>query len=452
MAKDLTVGNPLKQIVLFALPLYFGSIFQQVYNIIDTAIVGRFLGSVPLAGVGAASPVINFLVSLLVGFSVGGSIAIARLFGEHDAEKTAQVVKTIVTASFVIALAISVSGIIFARPLLGLLGTPADAMPYALIYLRIVLAGMLFTVFFNQLSGMLRGLGNSKTPLYFLIFSSCVNIVLDLVFIVLLDWGVSGAAWATVIAQAISCALMVFYIARRVPELHFSLRGTPVSRESLQLVLRYGLPMGLQQSSISLGHVLMQGIVNTTSTATVSATAVMAAYASATKIDLLAVMPMVNLASALSTYAAQCAGKGEMARIRTATRTVDGVTVALCVVLAVLFICFRTPLISVFLDADESLIAAQAITAGTLFLLTTPPFYWVLGLVHNHLNAMAGTGDTVFYMAVMIGMMLLRVALAWVFVHPADMGYFGIWVSFPASWAIACAVVMVCYRRRSRTW
>ncbi|MBR3257771.1 MAG: MATE family efflux transporter, partial [Eggerthellaceae bacterium] len=259
MAKDLTVGNPLKQIVLFALPLYFGSLFQQVYNIIDTAIVGRFLGSVSLAGVGAASPVINFLISLLVGFSVGGSIVIARLFGEHDVGKTAQVVKTIVTASFVIALAISASGIIFARPQLDLLGTPADAMPHALVYLRIVLAGMLFTVFFNQLSGMLRGLGNSKTPLYFLVFSSCVNIVLDLVFIILLNWGVPGAAWATVIAQGISCVLMVLYIAKRVPELHFSLRGTPVSRESLQLVLRYGLPMGLQQSSISLGHVLMQG-------------------------------------------------------------------------------------------------------------------------------------------------------------------------------------------------
>lgn len=439
MVKDLTCGTPWRHITALAVPLLLGNIFQASYNLIDTVIVGRYAGPYALAGVGIASPIFNLINALLIGLSIGSSIVVSQLFGAKREKELPTAVSTVLWTSLFLSILLTVLGQILTTPLLSILHTPAEDFPFAQAYLRVILCGLVCNVFYNQLTGLLRGLGNTKAPLYILIFSCCINAGLDLFFVCWLKMGVSGAALATILAEGLSAILTALYIRRSVPLLRIKgIQG--FNRGMFTTILRFGFPMGLQQASISIGHVLLQGIVNP------FGSVLIAGYTAAAKVDMFAVMPIISLSSAMSTFAAQNSGAGDYDRVRKGCRTGCGIILVICFLLALVVTPLRTFWMSFFVSAEEyPQAAAEIISLGAGMLAITPPFYWVLGLIHGLNNTIAGAGDTLYSMESMIGMMLLRVCFAWAFIHLGNMDQLGIWLSFPASWAVALTVTVLYY-------
>ncbi len=440
MGNSMTVGKPWKLIVFFALPLLAGNIFQAAYNLVDTMVIGRFVGPDALAGLGIASPIFNLINALLIGLSVGSSIIVAQLFGAKKDEELPAAVSTVLLTSLGLSLLLTVIGQFLVTPLLTVLNTPAEDFVYAETYLRVILCGLVCNVFYNQLSGLLRGLGNAKTPLYFLVFSSVMNILLDLLFVLGFGLGVTGAAVATILSQGLSAVLTALYIRRRVPLLRAG-RGKPqFDTGFFRTALRFGLPMGFQQASISIGHLLMQAIVNP------FGTALIAGYAGAMKVDMFAVMPIISLGTAMSTFSAQNVGCGDYQRVRQGYRVTNGITIAVCVVIGLIVVPLRQVLMGLFVSpADYPQMAEQIIALGMSMLAITPCFYILLGLIHTGLNTMAGAGDTSFSMFAAIFMMLLRIPLALFFIHVCNMDYTGIWWAFPASWVVTLGLVLLRY-------
>ena len=443
MVRNLTEGTAWKQIVALAIPLLLGNIFQASYNLVDTMIVGRYVGPEALAGVGVASPVFNLINALLIGLSVGSSIVVSQLFGAGRERELPTAVNTVVWTSLALAAVLTVVGQLLVDPFLTVLKTPAEDYFYAEVYLRTILCGLVCNVFYNQLSGLLRGLGNTKVPLYFLIFSCCVNAGLDLVFVCGFHMGVVGAGLATIIAEGLSAMLTAVYIKKALPQLRMK-GGKRYDRAMFSTIIRFGLPMGLQQASISFGHVLMQGLINPFGTGLIGG------YAAAVKVDTFAVMPIISLGSAMSTFAAQNAGAGNFERVRQGYRTGCLMTVVICIALAAVVTPGRMFWMRLFVsEAEYPAQAAEIILMGAGMLAVTPLFYWVLGLIHAALNTMAGAGDTVFSMIAMIAMMLLRVVIAWGFIHLASTDETGIWWAFVLSWIITLLFTQIHYFRGS---
>lgn len=440
MTKNMTVGEPWKLIVSFGLPLFVGNVFQQAYNLVDTMIVGKFVGPVALAGVGVASPVFNLINALLIGLSVGSSIMVSQLYGSKREQELPTAMATILTISLVLALILTGVGQLLTVPLLELLDTPAEDLPYAITYLRTIILGLTFNVFYNQLSGLLRGLGNSRVPLYFLILASVLNVVLDLIFVAVLKGGVAGAAAATILAQGISAAMTWVYLIKRVPEFRRQPDTPWLSREMMGTTVRFGLPMALQQGSVSLGHLLLQGLINP------FGTVVIGAFASASKIDLFTLMPTMGLSSALATFSAQNTGAGNLERIRRGFRVTSGMAIGISAVLGGLVWWNRAWLISLFVSAEDyPELAGDMILAGAEMLAILPCFYTLVVLINMCQSVISGAGDTTFSMLTSIGMMVLRIGFAWGFIHWFGMGRQGLWWSFPASWAVTLAVVLIYY-------
>ncbi len=443
MVRNLTEGTAWKQIVALAIPLLLGNIFQASYNLVDTMIVGRFVGPEALAGVGVASPVFNLINALLIGLSVGSSIVVSQLFGAGREKELPTAVSTVVWTSLGLAVILTAAGQLLVDPFLTVLKTPAEDYFYAEVYLRTILCGLVCNVFYNQLSGLLRGLGNTKVPLYFLIFSCCANAGMDLIFVCGFHMGVVGAGLATIFAEGLSAVLTAVYIKKAVPQLCMK-GGKRYDRAMFSTIIRFGLPMGLQQASISFGHVLMQGPI------TPFGPGLIGGSAPAVKVDTFAVMPIISLGSAMSTFAAQNAGAGNFERVRQGYRTGCLMTVVICIALAAVVTPGRMFWMSLFVsEAEYPAQAAEIILMGAGMLAVTPLFYWVLGLIHAALNTMAGAGDTVFSMIAMIAMMLLRVVIAWGFIHLASTDETGIWWAFVLSWIITLLFTQIHYFRGS---
>ena len=438
LVRDLTRDTPWKLIIALAVPLLLGNLFQASYNLVDTMIVGRYAGAQALAGVGIASPVFNLVNALLMGLSVGASILVSQLFGAGKQDQLPRAVATVLWTSLAMALILTLVGQLLVGPLLTALRTPQEDFAAAETYLRTILCGLICNVYYNQLAGLLRGLGNTRAPLCFLMFACCLNVGLDFLFVCGLKWGVRGAALATILSQGVSALLTWRYVLRTVPLLNP--RGAAFDGALFRTTLRFGLPMGLQQASISLGHVLMQWLINP------FGTALIAGYAAAAKVDTLAVMPIISLGSAISAYAAQNVGAERLDRVRLGYRANNAITVGVCLALTALVVPLRQPLMELFVSAEEDPALTEAVVRmGMSMLAVTPLFYCILGLVHSALNTMAGAGDTLFSMISMVAMMLLRVVLAWCLLRWFGTGYVGIWWAFPISWAITLAFVLMYY-------
>ncbi len=439
VVRNLTEGTPWRQIMVLVLPLLLGNVFQASYNLVDTMIVGRFVGPEALAGVGVASPAFHFVNALLIGLSVGSSIVVSQLFGAGREKELPVAVSTVVWTSLVVAVVLTLVGQLLVDPFLTVLRTPIEDYAFAEVYLRTILCGLVCNVFYNQLSGLLRGLGNTQMPLYILIFSCCVNAGLDLMFVCVFSLGVMGAGFATIFAEGLAAALTALYIRKAVPQLRLC-GAWCCDGGMFSAILRFGLPMGLQQASISFGHVLMQGLINP------FGTALIAGYTAAVKVDTFAVMPILSLGSALSTFAAQNVGAEDFGRVRQGYRTGCVMTLVICAALAVVVTPGRMFWMSLFVSAAEYPDqAAQIVVMGAGMLAVTPLFYWVLGLIHVALNTMAGAGDTLFSMVAMIAMMLLRVVLAWGFLHLIGTDETGIWWAFVLSWVLTLLLTQIYY-------
>lgn len=435
MTKDLTQGSPLKGLFLFSLPMLVGNIFQQFYNIVDSVIVGNFVGSNALAAVGASFPVVFLSISMASGLSMGASVVISQQFGAKNIKEMKTTISTAIISLLVLAAAIMLIGSVGAQPLLRLLKTPENIMTDSAIYLRIYFGGAIFLFLYNTLNGIYQALGDSRSPMLFLMVATVINIVLDYSFVVFFDMGVAGVAWATLIAQAVSAALAMFFLVRKLRTIPNDEEGNHVyfKKNSLRKVLRIGVPSMIQQSLVSVSMMMMQGLVNSYGSDLV------AGYTAATKIDTIAMMPMMNFSNALSTYTAQNVGAGKEERVKEGYKAIMLMTFIFCVLVTVVVHFFGANLIGIFMDSNKS---AAVIDYGVQYMQVVSVFYLLMGILFASNGVLRGSGDMGAFLVSSMTNLFGRVACAYglnALTHNCSV----IWWSIPMGWLLGGIISVV---------
>lgn len=422
--RDLTQGNEAKVIVNFAVPMLIGNVFQQLYTTVDSVIVGRGVGKEALAAVGASFPIMFLMISMVMGITMGASVVLSQYFGARDFARLKKTIDTTLIFLFFAALLLTGAGLLWSGAILRAVRTPEAVYPLARQYLQVMFAGMIFLFGYNTVSAILRGLGDSKTPLYFLIIATGMNIVLDLLFVMVFGWGVAGAAWATVIAQGVSFLIGVVYMQRSPHEhLHVSLRRMRFDPTIFRTVLRVGLPSGVQQSLVSLGFVAITRIVNP------FGTDVVAGYTAASRLDSFAAMPAMNLAMAVSTFVAQNLGAGRPERVRRGYRSILAVSAGLSALISLVMVLFKRPLIGLF-TADPSVVRI-----GAEYLLIVSSFYLLFSGMFITGGVLRGAGDTITQMIITIlALWVVRIPVSALLA--SSLGSRGIWWGIPAGWLV----------------
>lgn len=401
-AIDMTIGSPTRHILMFALPLLLGNVLQQLYNMVDSIVVGRFVSDAALAAVGTGFPVIFLLTSFLMGIGMGATIIISQYYGYGDMKTVRRTINTIYTFLMVGAIPLMVAGVLLARPLLLLLDIPQDAYPLASTYVVIIMAGILGTLGYNVNSGILQGLGNSRTPLLFLAIACVINIVLDLLFVIAFHMGVAGVALATVIAQFCSWIFGIIYINKKHPDLHINPFSRVFDRQIFASVLKLGAPIGLQQALFSLGVLALQRLVNSFGTDFV------AGFNGANKLDTFAFMPIQSFATACTTYVGQNIGANRLDRVRQGTRA----TLLLSVCASLLAAAFLLPLGPQFMRLFSE--SPAVVDAGMAYLNRIMPFYWLLAILFTFNSVMRGAGEIMVPMlSSLISLWLARIPVAY---------------------------------------
>jgi putative MATE family efflux protein len=433
--KDLTTGDETRQLIGFALPMLLGNIFQQFYNMVDSFVVGRFVGTTALAAVGTSFPVIFLMLALILGVTSGSTVLIAQFFGAKDLANVRKVVSTSYLFLLAAGIIMSIVGIVATPAILRLLAVPDTIKPEAGSYLQIIFAGMLTTFGYNGVASMLRGLGDSRTPLYLLIAATLINVVLDLLFVVAFHWGVAGAAWATVISQGISFIGVLVVLNRKNELMRIDRTGLSWDKTSFSRMLKIGLPSGVQQTLVSLGMMTLVRLVNEFGAAT------MAAYTAATRLESIASMPAMNLSMAVTTFTGQNIGAGKTERVRRGHLSALVVSVSISLLITLVVILFGRPLMGIFTTDPD------VIRIGGEYLVIVGMFYWLFSIMFINNGVMRGAGDVFIPMfTTIMAFWLVRIPCALLFTRVFGMGSQGIWWSIPAGWAVGCLYTTQYYR------
>lgn len=436
---DFTQGNAAKQIILFSLPMLVGNLFQQLYNMVDAIVVGRFVGGTALAAVGVSMNVIQFLLAVLIGFTTGASVVISQFYGARQYDRLHRTVSTSIIFLAAFSVVITVLGIVLTPQLLRLLNASEDIFADAQLYMRVLLAGMVFPVFFNMYTAYLRALGDSRGPLYILICSSVLNVLLDLLFVAQFKMDVFGAAIATVIAQALAAVLCYFYTRRRVPLLRID---KPVfDRELFRAILKYGAPAALQLSLVSLANLTITRLINS------FGSAAMAGITAATKIDQIAIQPISNISLALSTFVAQNMGAGLEDRAKKGFRSALLFMLLVAVVITVLIMSFGPQLIGLFLDQKDGNMT-EILQVGLEYLNILVVFYFLFAFLFGFNGFFRGAGDAVIAMVFPVASLTIRALSAYGLVYLAGMGPEALAWSIPIGWGLCSFVSWLYYRKR----
>jgi putative MATE family efflux protein len=431
--KDLTKGNETTQIIFFALPMLVGNVFQQFYNMVDSWVVGQFVGTTALAAVGASFPILFLMVALVMGFGMGANVLIAQYYGAKDMQKVRAVIDTTYIVLFWMGMGLTAIGLFFAQPILVLLRVPADVMPQALTYLRIIFSGLLFTFGYNGVGAILRGLGDSMTPLYMLIAATLLNVVLDLVSVLVLHMGVAGVAWATIIAQGVSFIGSLIYLNKTHEFLKTDFRHLQFDRELFLLSLKIGLPSGIQQALVAMGMMFMTAVVNG------FGSIVMAGFSAASRIDSFVGMPSMNISMALSTFVGQNLGASKPERVKKGYRSALAIAMIITLVLVVVLLVFGKALVSIF-TGDQEVIAV-----GARYLRVIAPFYVAFTMMFITNGVIRGAGETIIPMlSTLFAMWLVRVPSAVLF--SSLWGEIGIWWAMPTGWLFGMLIAYSYYR------
>ena len=430
MGNELTEGPVTKSMLRFAVPIILGDLLQLCYNIADTVIVGRFLGADALAAVGSSFSLMTFLTSILLGLAMGSGTVFSIRFGQKDRKA----LKECVLASFVILFAVTVflMAVIFAGidEIIWCLRTPGELETLMKEYLIVIFAGMFGIFLYNFFAALLRSWGNSVVPLIFLAVSAGLNIGLDLWFVAGLEWGVAGAAGATVISQYVSGIGIAVYTRVRFPELIRKEKGIRLRKERIREITGFSALTCLQQSIMNLGILAVQGLVNS------FGTTIMAAFAAAVKIDAFAYLPVQDFGNAFSVFVAQNYGAGKKDRIQKGIRSAVKVSAGFGLLISLLVVIFARPLMTLFIDAREAAVVAQ----GVRYLRIEGSFYCLIGilfLLYGLYRALGKPGMSVVLTVVSLG---VRVALAYGLAAIPSVGVTGIWCSVPIGWFLADAL------------
>jgi len=430
--KDMTTGKEGKLILQFALPMLAGSLFQQFYNVVDSIVVGNFIGKEALAAVGASFPVIFVLISMIIGLASGITIVISQYFGAKDYDNVRRAIDTMYIGMFIASIGTTVVGIIFSEDIFRLLNLPEEVMPMALEYLNIYLLGMISFFGFNGTSAILRGMGDSKTPLYFLIISTLTNVGLDLLFVIVFNMGVKGVALATVISQTGALVTAILYLNRYHKIINIRLHELVFDRQIFKHSIRIGLPTGFQHSFVALGNMAIMGVVNT------FGTDVIAAFSVASRLDAIATIPAMIMAQALATFVGQNLGANKSYRVKTGLLSTILLTSIVTVATTAVIVSFG----NIFIDAFTS--DTNVIDIGSEYLTIVSLFYLVFAFMFTFNGVMRGAGDTFIPMIfTLISLWLIRIPFA-IFLSNR-LGETGIWWSFPMSWGTGLIMSWIYY-------
>lgn len=437
MQHSLTQGPITKNILLFALPLMFGNLLQQMYNIADTWVVGRFLGADALAAVGSSYTLMTFLTSILLGLCMGSGAAVSMQYGSGETGKMRQSVFQSFLLIAGIALVLNLLVYLGLNGILWVLRVPAELCPLMKDYLLIIFLGIVATFLYNYFANLLRAIGNSVVPLAFLAVSAILNVILDLVCVLVLDWGVKGAAGATVFSQYVSGVGIGLYTLKKFPQLCPKRTDCRWDRKNLANILNLSVMTSVQQSIMNFGILMVQGLVNS------FGTVIMAAFAAAVKIDSFAYMPVQDFGNAFSTYVAQNYGANRPDRIKKGIRSAGLTSAVFCIVISVLVCAFAAPLMGIFIDPAQTGIIA----AGVQYLRIEGACYigiGVLFLLYGYYRAVNRPGMSVILTIASLG---TRVALAYL-LSATPLGVTGIWLSVPIGWALADAIGIGYYLKK----
>ena len=428
---DMTKGNEVGLLLRFALPMLVGNIFQQLYNMVDSIIVGKFVGSNALGAVGAVGN-LNFLFfSLCLGLASGIGILISQFFG---AGKDDYVKKIIANSVYIITISgavMSIISFVFARPILHLMNTPAENMEDAVIYMQIVCGATVIVAIYNGISSILRALGDSKTPLIFLIVSSFINVGLDLLFVLVFHWGVAGAAWATVIAQFISAIGSILFALSRNPYLRLEKRHFTVDNDIIKKSFQIGLPVAGQNAMIAFSCVALQSVVNN------YGATVMAAYTATSRVEQLVQQPFGSLGTAVSTFAGQNVGAGKYDRVSTSCKKSTLVVLVFSLMMIAVMFLFGDPIVRLFVNEPD------VIEIGARGLRITSFMYFALGMIYITRGMLNGVGDAAYAMINGLTEVVGRIGFAYLLMAIPAVGMWGVWYTNGLTWILAGAAGVI---------
>ena len=421
--KDLTQGSIVKGLIQFSTPLLFGLIFQQLYNTVDTLVVGNFIGKEALAAVGSTAPIINTLIGVFMGFSMGANVIVSQYYGANDEKSVHNAVHTSIIMSFFFSVIITIIGIVSAPAMLNLMDTPDDVIQEASVYLKIYFSGATGLIFYNMGSGILRAVGDSTRPLYFLVFSAIVNTVLDLVFVIVFNMGVAGVALATVIAQVLSAVLVLIVLTRTSGSYRIEWKKLKLNTPMLKSIIRIGLPSSVQQGLTAFSNVFVQSYIN------YFGSAFMAGYSAYGKVDAIALLPMQAIAMGCTTFVGQNIGAGKIKRAKKGIRISLLLSLAFTALLLIPLIIFAEQAISIFNSEPD------VIYYGTLYMRFVSPFYLLCCINQVYAGALRGSGDTRAPMIIMLVPSYLT-DLPLYSIEYIQNNFYPILFAYPAGWIV----------------
>lgn len=436
MTKDMTAGSPAKLILFFSIPLLIGNIFQQFYSMADTIIVGRFVGVQALAAVGSTGSLSFLIMGFVMGICGGFSVIIAQKFGANDEDGVRKSAATSIILCLIITIILTIISVVSAKPLLHLMNTPDDIIGDATTYITIIYAGTFATIFYNMISSILRALGDSKTPLYFLIVSSILNVVLDLIFIINFSMGANGAAYATVISQAVSGLLCLIYTRKKYKILRLQKKDWIFDKRFAFKHLKIGIPMALQFSITAIGVMVLQSALNS------FGSTIIAAYTASSKVEQLVTQPAITFGVTMATYSGQNLGAGKIDRIKEGVKKCTIISLIFSIIAGIVVVFFGKYFIELFISGDQ----ANVIGYAQQYLHIIALFFPILSLLFIYRNTLQGIGDA--FVPMMAGACELLARFVVAFTLPVLLGYTGICLASPLAWIAATIPLSITYFKR----
>lgn len=432
---DMTEGSIHRLLIYFALPLMIGNVFQQLYNTVDSIVVGNYVSKQALAAVGCTGPVINALFGLFGGLAAGAGVVISQFYGAHDKEKLHKTVQTTIAMSLVMCVVLTALGVWLTPMMLELMSTPEDVMADATEYLRIYFWGISGVIMYYIGAGILRAVGDSTRPLYFLIFSALTNTVLDVVFVKYFSMGIAGAAIATVIAQVLSAVLVMLLLIRCKADYRIDCRDLHITRSILSKICAIGIPSALQLAITAFSNMFVQSYINRFESSC------MAGWTACSKVDSFALLPMMSLSVAITTFVGQNLGAGNYERARSGAKS--GLVIGLiimAVVLVPLYI-FAPQIVTLFNKE------AEVVEFGGLFIRIVAPFYLMFAINQVYSGALRGAGDTRSTMFIMLGSFVVFRQVYLFAVYKIGGGIDAIVLGYPAGWVLCSILLLIYYYR-----
>ena len=438
MTNDMTKGNPLKIFIFFSIPLLIGNVFQQLYSMVDTIIVGRFVGVEALAAVGSTGSMFFLVNGMILGLTSGFGVLVAQKFGAKDEVAINKAVASNIILTLVLTVFITIIALLVKNPLLRMMNTPDNIFDDASTYITVIFAGIITQALYNMAAGILRALGDSKTPLYFLMVSSIVNVILDLVFIINFKMGVAGAAYATNIAQGFSAVLCLIYSYKKFQVLRLKKEDFKVELSYYIKHLKVGVPMGLQFSVTAVGIIIVQSAIN------VFGSTVIASYTASSKVLQLVMQPATSFGVTIANYSGQNLGAGRFDRIKSGMKIMNKVSIITSLLAGLVLIFLGKYFVRLFIENPT----AEIFTYSQLVFNYSAVFFIPLGFIFVYRNVLQGMGES--FMPMMAGVLELIARSIVAFTLPKYIGFTGICLSDPVAWIAASVFLMITYYKKMK--